>query len=108
MKARKTSGRPGKVARWVQAMGKTTGSAPKRRRRAVATLGRVIKFQPPRIFLAEGEYLIPFVHRNSADLRKLARALDGAIFYVKAVEPRPQSISGGYMVMVKLKRADAK
>ena len=94
-----------KMLRGDRGRRKAGAPPPKRTRRKLVSLGFAVRFQPPRIFVSDEEYLIPLVHRNKADLRSLARILDGSTFYVKAVQPRPESAPVGYMVMAKLKRA---
>lgn len=62
-----------------------------------------VKFRPPAVALSEEEFLIPLVHTDSRQLRALTKILNGSSFYVKVLDPDPQSIPGGYMLMAKLK-----
>ena len=61
-----------------------------------------VRFRPPPITLS-GEILIPILHSKQQQLRRLARRLNGAAFYVKAVKGAPERVEGGYIIMAKLK-----
>jgi hypothetical protein len=67
-----------------------------------------VRFRPPAVQLSDSEFLLPIVHTNSGQLGFVARQLDGSTFHVKVVDPIPQSIPGGHMVMAKFKAIDAK
>jgi hypothetical protein len=62
-----------------------------------------VRYHPPRVSLSETEYLLPIVHSNRAELRAAARALNGTSFDVKVLDPTPEPIADGYMVMAKFK-----
>lgn len=62
-----------------------------------------VRFKPPAIVLAADELLVPIVHSKERELRRLARRLDGSLFYVKAVHRTPESVDGAYLVMAKFK-----
>jgi len=62
-----------------------------------------VKFSPPAVVLSRDEFLIPLVHTSEKQLRALAEALNGSSFWVKVLDPEPQSIPAGHMVMAKLK-----
>jgi hypothetical protein len=67
-----------------------------------------VRFHPPAVVLSKDEFLLPVVHTSRAQLAIVARALDGSSFAVKVVDPTPQSIPGGHVVMVKVKAIHAR
>ncbi len=69
------------------------------------SVSMVFRFRPPKIQVGPGgEFMVPLVHRNQRDLRRVKRLLRGNNYYVKVVgEVEPMGDGRSYFVMAKFK-----